>query len=724
MGSAESRNVIQSVANVSVKASNSAIQNVVSSGRSFQGVNVSNVAEDVVIRGVRMDGTVRMSVAALLDVMQTNDVQQTIAQEMEQMAKASVSGINLGNSSKTSNTVNTVINASVDVSNIAAQTCNTSAVSTQVINVADIGGSVTVEDVDMRSAIDVLVDCRMKAIQGNSAIQDMQQSVKQTAISETVGFDPAALLWAIVAVIAVAGAVVVGFMYTTSKISGPITSRLLPFLLAVGILLGAGFLIMMLLSSIDQVQPPAGVSREDNILQYPFLDPAVLADECKPAVFTERQGLDTLEKLSDWVKVYNQRAEKHNAKVLAAVNKDSARFDAIAFASGEDIGDGPLEDASTELRWPIIKFAHLNQRTGRASAYAGEKANQLRLWSQWGPTNEPIAEAAKEFGPNVYRPNPRFTNTTTYNAIQLLREGQALLEFLRCLSAGVGLRQFSMTQDGMTVCAAEIQKVRDLAEKATNPDGKADLERLIDRARFDIDTLFTLPNIRAQALWHMLSSRPHTERLAANALDTLVPTNLTSANMTEDARKVAVPNIIDGLAEPRRVVPLVYQLTAVYRDLLARPNKSEAVPFGVDKDALAVWNAKFGEWKRKFEAGWDTINTGNIGDPASWKDVTLAFVSRLDPVTSIAFNATSEEPTFVSVWVWVGVIAVAAVLLALGGYAAVSAKGAKKRREDKLAKAKEEGEVAKAKAGVSGKPSGGGSNWDASELLGSLLFSH
>jgi hypothetical protein len=705
MGSAESRNVVQSVANVSVKASNSAIQNVESSGRNYQGINVTGVDGDVTIRGVRMDGTVRMSVAALLEVMQSNDVQQSIAQEMEQMAKASVSGINLGNSSKSSNSASTVINASVEVSNVAAQKCDTSAVSTQVINVADVGRNVTIEDVEMRSALDVIVDCRMNAIQGNSSIQDMQQTVKQAAISETVGFDPAAIIWAIVALIIAVGAVGLGGMYVTAKVSGPIAGKLLPFLLAVGILAGAAFLIMTLLSRLDQVQPPPGVSREDNILQYPFLDPAVVESECRPAVFTGREGLETPDKLAEWVKAYNERAEKHNARVLANKSGDNEQFLAVPQATGDDIADGPPEDAPLDKRWPIVTFAYLNQRTGLATTYAGEKPNQLRGWSQWGPTDEPIEPSAQQFGPNVYRGNPKFLNPTRYNVIQLLREGEALLSFLRCINFGIDLQKFSLTPDGMKICAAEIANIRDSASK----DQGAALRAFIDQINADLyttDQLFTTPKISSQALWHMLCGRPHTEALATNALDTaaLVPTNLAVANVFDDANKVNVPNLLGN--EARRVTPMVYQLTAVYRYLNGQPKKTNrsdpAQATLIDNDALAVWNGRFSEWKRKFEAplGWTAIDTGDPGDPASWRDITLAFVSRLSPVDSLSFNATSPKPTFVSVWVWIGAIAVFAAILAGAVYGTMASSAAKKRRKDKLAAMQEEAAAMQAQQGI------------------------
>jgi hypothetical protein len=691
MGTASSRNVVQAVVNVSAEASNSAIQDVAASARSFQGINVANVAGDVTIRRVTMDGRVEMSVAAYLEATQSSDVQQKVSQQLEQMAKASVSGINVGNSSRTSNETYTAINSVVRTTNLTTQSCNAEALSGQTINAAGIGGALTIEDVQMDAAVSAIVDCRMQAVQGNTSVQDLQQSVKQTAVSETVGLDLMAYVWLIIAGV-VAFGVVVGFsMLIAYKQSGALAS-VLRLVLPVALLAGGAAGIMLLLASLDPVQPPPGVDREDNVLQYPFLDPAVVAQECQPAVFEGRTEFATpvtnAEQLAAWAKAYNARVDAHEARLAAAGAADAPAAAAPQMVAGaEEVGEGPGEDAPTDKRWPLIKVAHIDQRTGAVSCYAGEPPNHLRGWSQWGPTDAPIHPLAEQYGPNVYRPNPKFLDPTAVALLERLREGNALLQFLRCAEARTPIGKFSLTEEGAAACAAEVEAFHKLLKDsgAWERDGwEARQQR-----RFVPDSRFSLPGIRPQALWAMLTGLPHTQPLAEGQLDGAAPAGLTEDNMGEEARKVQVEQVIEGL--DAAVLPLLWQLQAV-RDAVGAEQ-------GVSADVLAVWDNGFGRWKRELEKGWAHYDTGAVQDPASWRDVTLAFVSRLDRVTSLSPNPSSANPIFLNVWVWVGVVGGLALLFAISAFSFVGSSQRKGQQRDRFEAAKQEAQVEAIRSG-------------------------
>jgi hypothetical protein len=707
MGAAQSRNVAQSIANVSAKASNSAIQAVTTSARSFQGINVSNVAKDVTIENVRMDGSVELTVEAYLDAQQSNDVQQQIAQEMEQLAKASVSGINLGNSSQSSNEVYTAINSVIETSNISQQTCDTEAISTQVINVADVGGSLAIRNIEMSSAVKAIVNCRMNAIQGNTAVQKLQQSVKQTAISETVGLDLMAFLWVIIAIVVVVGLLALGGMFVVSRVSGVFVNRILPLLVSGAILAGTALAIYFILTNRSPVRPPEGVSAEDNILQYPFLDPAVVAQQCGSVVFADRQGFDTAQQLAEFVKAYNAKVDEHVARI------DRKQLAGLPVVGAEMIGDGPAEDAATTSRWPYIKVVYFNQRTKRATAYAGEPPNHLRGWSQWAPSEDPIHPTVAENGNLVYRENPIFFDPTRVGVLRLMQEGMALLEFLRCADFRVAARDFNISEPGWQVCAREIKAfTKTLKEGGTGGQSAWDRDKWEEKIerRYVTDEWFTVPNVRAEALWHMITGRPHTTALPANALDA-VPSGLTEANMRESGRQALVPNIQPNMAA-MRVTALLSQLQAVRAALDAEAGISDAVK--------TKWDGAFATWKRKLERGWAFYDRGSATEPSSWRDLTLVFVSRLKPVETLSPNPSSENPISVGVVVICAAIGVLGFVLAGFVYAALSGTAENKRRNDRIKKAEEQAAIEKAKGDEEGSAAEDESN--AMGKMFSMLF--
>lgn len=708
MGSASSRNVVQSVANVSAESTNSAIQTVAASARSFQAINIAGVAKDVTVRNVRMDGRVEMSVEAYLDATQTNEVQQKIAQQMEQMAKASVSGINLGNSSSTSNSVSTNINAVVRSSNMTSQQCDTEALSSQVINVADVGGSVLAENIDMGSAVRAIVSCRVRAVNGNQSVQDLQQTVKQTAISETVGLDLAALIWVVVGIVAVVGIVVGISMLIAYKASTGPVAYTVKLLVPALILAAAAYGIFLLLSNLDPVQAPPGVAPEDNVLQYPFLRPEVVAEECKPAVFEGRTQfatpVATPQQLADWVKAYNARVAAHEARILAAQKGGDASAGS-AVVPPDEVGEGPAGDAPLTRRWLPVKIAHINRRTGRVSCYAGEPPDHLRGWSQWGPSEAPVDPAAAQFGPNVYRPNPKFEDPTRVAMLARLGEAMGLLEFLRCAEARTPIEKFRVDASGWQACAAEIAAW----QKALKDSGawERDGWEAKQERRYVPNAFLNEPDVRPQALWTMLTGTAPAGPLAANALNA-VPEGITEANMREDRYAVEVNDIIPGVSQ--RVLPLVRQIAAVRNAVAAEQ--------GVSPQVIAHWDSRFDEWKRRMEAGYDSMDAGSPGDEASWRNVTLAFVAQLNRVTTLSPNPSSSKPVFVDVMVWIGVIGGVALIFAVGAFSFISRQQRKGRANEEFEEAKKRAQLEQMRAGGAG-----GADQNFMARLRGMLFS-
>jgi len=207
MGASISTNSAKVVVNAVSKIASEIVQNSNISHSSTQIISVTNVRGDVIILGNRMTQKVNINMSALLDALSTEQAQQNLAVELAQQAKSLTSGLNIGQLSVASNSMDTFIQASIDLISRIGQTCSTMSNQSQQILVENVIGSVRIENNVAEQVTDIIQNCVGNAVANNSAIQDVTARLSQSASATSAGISE----WALVALAAlVVGVPVVG----------------------------------------------------------------------------------------------------------------------------------------------------------------------------------------------------------------------------------------------------------------------------------------------------------------------------------------------------------------------------------------------------------------------------------------------------------------------------------------------------------------------------------
>lgn len=469
-GTASSRNFAESVINQSVSQVNTAAQNSTASAFSFQNISKVGGVGDLIVRRTKMKAKVEVNMVAMFDAQQSNSASQDAAQSLEQMSKASVSGINLGNASSVINEVRTAINSVISGRNEMLQTCRTEAGAVQNISAVGTDGDVIVEDVEMDAAVSNTVSCIGKAVQENSAIQKAQQSISQSATAETVGLDLSAFF--MIFVIIAAGALlvcVVGVMFVGAISKGAasaatkVVSGLTNWktLLAVVLVVVGIFVYVLFLSDYTKAEPrimaadgtvkpmPLGGGDEDPFI-FPFLKPHVLRGQDDP--FPPAPGQLPMS--------YKFESKLTSVETGSANSIDELR--AKIFPTKTDsVSEGEFEEL--RARYASVTTIYWNTFTKEYELFAGRPSYEL--WQMWkkdensrpefqrmriDPQGQPRGycdpkdedfdnpKACRAVGGNeVFSDNPRYFNSTKYNMLKLSTTAQDLTDRLLCIMLNI-----------------------------------------------------------------------------------------------------------------------------------------------------------------------------------------------------------------------------------------------------------------------------------------------
>jgi hypothetical protein len=473
MGSAQSRNVIQSTVNVMNKSTNRVALEQVTSVNVVQALNiVGNRAKgDIIVRGNKQTINASVDAASYLNAMQSNETKQAIQQELEQMASSLVSGINFGNSTESSNEIATVLSMTNEVVNSASMKCQTTLNTSQVINVTEnvADGDVLVEGQEQQADVKAISKCQLDAVQGNKTIQDAQQKIKQTAIAETKGLDPLAFLGMIIAVIVIiiGGGIAVSFK-AGSKVAAKATSIVTALLSLAGIGTCAYLVFFKTKQKRPQWPPPRGTKPEDFFFQYPFLRHTHVHSQCGQSILID--GVDATQVLGveqvagrrnqllvDWVKQYNAAVEKHRE----GSGKTKEDYAKLPLASATERILPPAADAAKDKRWDAIHAAYIGPGSAINSAgarrdvtdtsvikiwaYGFAPRNHMRDWSQWTGSDSDA----------IYKDRPDLYKRTTTNAImELVNEGKILMDALVAIVAKPSSGDYQNAAPQFTVAGA------------------------------------------------------------------------------------------------------------------------------------------------------------------------------------------------------------------------------------------------------------------------------
>lgn len=188
MGSSESTNVANITSNIVSNEVSNEMSKINLKTDTNQMISVVGGTGNVTIDGNTQSVKTTVNMDGVAKQMSSQSSQQSVVQKLSQAAAASTSGLNLFNSSQTDNTMNDVLNASMNVASNLAQICSTETTQNQTIQVDQRDGNIEVNNNTQTAVANVIGKCIQSAAATNKSLQEASQELAQTATSKTVGF--------------------------------------------------------------------------------------------------------------------------------------------------------------------------------------------------------------------------------------------------------------------------------------------------------------------------------------------------------------------------------------------------------------------------------------------------------------------------------------------------------------------------------------------------------
>lgn len=233
MGASVSKNVSNAVTKAVAKVSSNILQNTQLSQDMAQVISVRNVHGDVHISGNTFTQRATVNMHALLDALSTEEAQQSIMQELSQEAKSVTSGLNLGQFSDAQNTMNLLMEATINLLTTISQTCKAFSRQHQAIVVKRVSGNVYIQDNVFEQMYNILQNCTEEAASNNSLLQDLSSKLSQTASAKSEGLSG----WVLVALLAV--------FIGVPAIGGVVAGKaILKFIFPIILVIGIVFLVL------------------------------------------------------------------------------------------------------------------------------------------------------------------------------------------------------------------------------------------------------------------------------------------------------------------------------------------------------------------------------------------------------------------------------------------------------------------------------------------------
>jgi len=195
------------------------------------------------IKNVSQQNSIEVQAATVQDAAIQNTTKQDLQQNLKQVAIAMTKGISFGNSTSTANIGDMVANASTQISNKIKQECGAAgfALNVMQLSCSDMSAEMdsaglqmcVIDGVEQSNDLTIANECTQKAVVSNKVIQDLQQTMHQTAVAKNTGVE---LTGFIIGYVIVAIAVV----FAASKVSGPTMMKyVLPVVVAAGVAMHA-----------------------------------------------------------------------------------------------------------------------------------------------------------------------------------------------------------------------------------------------------------------------------------------------------------------------------------------------------------------------------------------------------------------------------------------------------------------------------------------------------
>lgn len=210
MGLSESKNIVNTSANVISSVTNTYCQTAVGQTNQEQSIIVKEVTGDVDIDGNQFSSTATLDVSALLKALSDSSAKQDISLQMAQSAKSIIKDINLGNLSTAANVVESIISETINITTNVESNCSARLGTKQTIDIENVDGNVRITGNTFQSVLTSIQSCSVDALSKNSAINSLQQKVDQISSSSVTGIS----IWGLAAVgliiVAAIGMVLVG----------------------------------------------------------------------------------------------------------------------------------------------------------------------------------------------------------------------------------------------------------------------------------------------------------------------------------------------------------------------------------------------------------------------------------------------------------------------------------------------------------------------------------
>jgi len=183
-----SENVAESVTDIVNKvvmknASNCGGESIIN-----QGINADHVKGDVVIDGVTLNATQDINLECLQTSNNNLDIKNNIKEELEQMAKAKISGLNFGlGAAMSSNTMRSVTRLSNEIKVDNVKNCLYRNIIDQSANFGTIENNLIVRNFNAAAVQTSITSCIQEDTNTMTAINELEKSLKQTADSSIEG---------------------------------------------------------------------------------------------------------------------------------------------------------------------------------------------------------------------------------------------------------------------------------------------------------------------------------------------------------------------------------------------------------------------------------------------------------------------------------------------------------------------------------------------------------
>lgn len=202
MGAATSVNATEIVTKSVNSIVSDIVQEMIINNNQSAIIKVEDTDGDVEISDVNVNQKFNVNMEAIFSSLTETANNNKINQQIEQIAKSLISGLNVAQVSVSTSTLNSIIDNCINIKNNAIETCRTSSEQVVEINVSRTKNNVKINNVNIDQIGNNILRCITNAQNNEKIINDTDVKIKQLSSATAEGLD---FKWIIVAVVASIG---------------------------------------------------------------------------------------------------------------------------------------------------------------------------------------------------------------------------------------------------------------------------------------------------------------------------------------------------------------------------------------------------------------------------------------------------------------------------------------------------------------------------------------